>query len=203
MQRGPAWDLDEQGSSHSLDKVDVDNFTILREDSKEVALCQLVWQTTSEDVCECLNLACHEPESETPAAISCFVTFWVFFICVRGFMLANYFKHNSMLMQPFVTDCGQRLRRASSCKHMQGFLICRCVFRRHVRASLEWMSHHFPQILSESPSRSIGHRSPQQQCLRPRWSDHAHVIGPKDFLFRIGTTAIRNRSAHFQSIGPG
>ena len=62
---------------------------------------------------ECLNLACHEPESETPAAISCFVTFWVFFICVRGFMLANYFKHNSMLMQPFVTDCGQRLRRAS------------------------------------------------------------------------------------------
>ena len=90
-----------------------------------------------------------------------------------------------------------------SCKHMQGFLICRCVFRRHVRASLEWMSHHFPQILSESPSRSIGHRSPQQQCLRPRWSDHAHVIGPKDFLFRIGTTAIRNRSAHFQSIGPG
>ena len=55
MQRGPAWDLDEQGSSHSLDKVDVDNFTILREDSKEVALCQLVWQTTSEDVCRVLE----------------------------------------------------------------------------------------------------------------------------------------------------
>ena len=41
----------EQGRLHSLDKVDVDDFTILREDSKEVALCQLVWQTTSEDVC--------------------------------------------------------------------------------------------------------------------------------------------------------
>ena len=85
---------------------------------------------------------------------------------------------------------------------MQGLLICRCVTRRHVRASLEWMSHHFQQILSESPSRSIGHRRPQQQCLRPRWSDHAHVIGPKDIFYCIGTP-IRNRSSHFQSIGPG
>ena len=51
MQLVPALDENQQESSHSLDQVDVDNFTILRENSKDVALCQLIRQTTSEDVC--------------------------------------------------------------------------------------------------------------------------------------------------------
>ena len=51
MQLGPASDFTDQGSPLLLDQVDVDNFTILRKDSKEVALCQLIRQATSEDVC--------------------------------------------------------------------------------------------------------------------------------------------------------
>lgn len=37
---------------------------------------------------ECLYLWCQEAESEKPAAISRCVAFWVFFICVRGFIAA-------------------------------------------------------------------------------------------------------------------
>ncbi len=33
-----------------LDKIAIDDLPVLREDCKEVSLCQLVWQATSEDV---------------------------------------------------------------------------------------------------------------------------------------------------------
>ena len=41
----------------------------------------------------------------------------------------------------------------------------------------------------------------EQQGLLSKWSNHAHAIGSKTFVYCIGTTTIRNCFSQFQTIG--